>query len=111
WGTVRTMRTMQTSEGRKSMITHERKVMNSRNTARTDLNKKKRIARSLGLLLAALVLATTATAATTVTVQVAPGGDLSFSPSSVSIQPGDTVRWVWASAGMAHSVTSGTNCA
>ncbi|MEY2603599.1 MAG: hypothetical protein QOH31_1380, partial [Verrucomicrobiota bacterium] len=36
-------------------------------------------------------------------------GDLSFSPDSVSIQPGDTVQWVWANAGMDHSVTSGIN--
>jgi trimeric autotransporter adhesin len=57
------------------------------------------------------VILTTAATATTVTVQVAPGGDLSFSPGSVSIQPGDTVTWVWASAGMLHSVTSGVNCA
>jgi plastocyanin len=45
--------------------------------------------------------------ATTVMVQVAPSGDLSFSPSSVSINPGDTVQWVWKSKAMPHSVTSG----
>jgi plastocyanin/D-arabinose 5-phosphate isomerase GutQ len=81
--------------------------MNNRNTDRPGLNKKRRFARSLGLVLAALLLATTATAATTVTVQVAPNGDLSFSPDPVSIQPGDTVKWVWADSGMPHSVTSG----
>src|ERR1700726_4950353 len=54
--------------------------MNNRNTDKPGLNKKRRLARSLGLVLAALLLATTATAATTVTVQVAPNGDLSFSP-------------------------------
>ena len=63
----------------------------------------------VALLLA--VISTTAAVATTVTVQVAPGGDLSFSPGSVTIHPGDTVEWVWASGGMGHSVTSGTNCA
>lgn len=47
--------------------------------------------------------------ATTVNVQVAPGGDTIFFPNSVSIQPGDTVQWVWASKDMAHSVTSNTN--
>jgi plastocyanin len=83
--------------------------MNNRNTDRAGLNKKRLVARSLGLLLATFILATTATAATTVTVQVAPGGDLSFSPDPVSIQPGDTVKWVWASGSMPHSVTSGTN--
>jgi plastocyanin len=40
-------------------------------------------------------------------VQVAPQGDTSFSPSSVSIHPGDTVQWVWKSKSMPHSVTSG----
>src|ERR1700747_1206907 len=89
------------------MITHERKVMNNRSTHRAELNKKMRVASWLGLLLAALILATTATAATTVTVQVAPGGELSFSPGGVSIHVGDTVKWVWASGGMPHSVTSG----
>jgi plastocyanin/uncharacterized Zn-binding protein involved in type VI secretion len=93
------------------MITQERKVMNNRNRDGAGLNKKRRVARCFRWLLAALVLTTTATAATTVTVQVAPGGDLSFSPSSVSIQPGDTVKWVWADASMPHSVTSGAGCA
>ena len=46
--------------------------------------------------------------AATVMVQVAPGGDTSFSPSSVSISPGDTVQWVWKSKSMPHSVTSST---
>jgi plastocyanin len=45
--------------------------------------------------------------AATVMVQVAPKGDLSFSPSSVSINPGDTVQWIWKSKAMPHSVTSG----
>lgn len=84
--------------------------MNNQNTDRAGLNKKRRVAGSLGLLLVALVLATTATAATTVTVQVAPNGDLSFSPDPISIQPGDTVKWVWSSGQMPHSVTSGANC-
>lgn len=44
--------------------------------------------------------------ATTYTVEVAPGGDFSFSPSTVSIQPGDTVTWVWRDSH--HTVTSGT---
>src|ERR1044071_77381 len=43
--------------------------------------------------------------ATTVDVTVAPGGDLVFSPSSVTIHPGDTVRWTWGASG--HSSTSG----
>jgi len=44
--------------------------------------------------------------ATTVDVTVGPGVDLVFSPSSVTIQPGDQVRWTWGSNG--HSTTSGS---
>src|SRR5215468_6838671 len=46
---------------------------------------------------------------TIVDVTVAPGGTLTFSPSTVNISVGDTVRWTWAASG--HSVTSGpTGC-
>ena len=46
---------------------------------------------------------------TIVDVTVAPGGTLTFSPSTVNISVGDTVRWTWAASG--HSVTSGpTSC-
>jgi plastocyanin len=41
----------------------------------------------------------------TVTVTVGNGGFL-FSPSSVTIHPGDTVKWTWSSGG--HSSTAGT---
>jgi plastocyanin len=41
-------------------------------------------------------------------VTVGPSGQLVFSPSMLSIQVGDTVRWTWGSPG--HSVTSGTSC-
>jgi plastocyanin len=71
--------------------------------------KRKSYLASVTLLVTALFLLPGTGRAATVTVQVAPGGDLSFSPDSVSIQPGDTVQWVWANAGMDHSVTSGTN--
>src|SRR4030095_6357302 len=43
--------------------------------------------------------------ATTVNVTVGNGGFF-FSPSTVTIRPGDTVRWTWSSGG--HSSTSGT---
>ena len=43
--------------------------------------------------------------AATVTVTVGNGGFF-FSPSSVTIHPGDTVQWTWSSSG--HSSTSGT---
>jgi plastocyanin len=43
--------------------------------------------------------------AATVSVNVAPGGQLIFSQASISIQVGDTVTWTWQASG--HSVTSG----
>ena len=51
-----------------------------------------------------LISASWATAAT-IDVTVAPGDALIFSPSIVTIQPGDTVKWTWQ--GPDHSVTSG----
>lgn len=44
---------------------------------------------------------------TIVDVQVGPG--FTFSPDTVNISVGDTVRWTWAGNG--HSVTSGPHCA
>src|SRR5438552_11804897 len=44
---------------------------------------------------------------TIVDVTVAPGGTFTFSPSTVNISVGDTVRWTWAASG--HSVTSGNS--
>jgi uncharacterized protein (TIGR03118 family) len=41
------------------------------------------------------------------TVMVGDGGALTFAPADLTIQVGDTVRWVWGSSG--HSVVSGTN--
>ncbi len=43
--------------------------------------------------------------ATTVNVTVAPNGTLVFSPPSVTIHAGDTVRWTWGAT--FHSTTSG----
>src|SRR3954467_3718327 len=53
-----------------------------------------------------LILYPKAASAMTVDVTVGPGGDLVFSPSSVTIHPGDQVRWTWGSDG--HSTTSGS---
>lgn len=39
-------------------------------------------------------------------VTVGPGGSMTFSPSTLTIANGDTVRWEWDSSG--HTVTSGT---
>ena len=47
-----------------------------------------------------------AASATTVDVTVGPNFELVFSPSSVTIHPGDQVRWTWSSSG--HSTTSGS---
>ena len=44
--------------------------------------------------------------ATTFTVTVGTNGQLVFTPSSVTIHPGDQVRWTWSSGG--HSTTSGS---
>ena len=44
--------------------------------------------------------------ATTVKVDVGPGGAMSFSPTTVSINVGDTVQWTWKSS--PHSVTAGS---
>jgi plastocyanin len=49
--------------------------------------------------------------AATINVTVAPNGNLVFMPSSVTIHPGDQVRWTWGSGGIyspMHSSTSGT---
>src|SRR5581483_58085 len=52
-----------------------------------------------------LILSSGVASGTTVTVTVGNGGFL-FSPASVTIRPGDTVKWTWSSTG--HSTTSGT---
>jgi plastocyanin len=53
----------------------------------------------------ALLLSYLNASAAIVDVTVAPDGDLVFSPSAVTINPGDTVRWTWAAD--FHSTTSG----
>src|SRR5262245_50906923 len=54
---------------------------------------------------ASLAVYPTVAVGATVIVTVGDGG-LVFSPSSVTINPGDTVRWTWSSSG--HSTTSGS---
>jgi plastocyanin len=56
----------------------------------------------MGLL---LVLGPSLASATTFTVAVGEVG-FTFSPASVTIQPGDTVQWTWSASG--HSSTSGS---
>ena len=57
---------------------------------------------------ASLGLSLRAGSAATVMVTVGNGDD-SFSPSSVTIHPGDTVQWTWNENG--HTCTSGSSCA
>ena len=52
-----------------------------------------------------LILCSGVASGATVTVTVGNGGFF-FMPSSVTIHPGDTVKWTWSSTG--HSSTSGT---
>ena len=54
----------------------------------------------------ALIFYPKAARAMTVDVTIGPGGSLVFSPSSVTIHPGDQVKWTWSSSG--HSTTSGS---
>ena len=49
---------------------------------------------------------TNSASAATVDVTIGPNFELVFSPSSVTIHPGDQVRWTWSSSG--HSTTSGS---
>ena len=64
-----------------------------------------RLAAGVITIAAALAVCPTMASGATVMVTVAPGGDLSFSPSSVTIHPGDTVQWNWDDND--HSSTSG----
>jgi plastocyanin len=64
-----------------------------------------RIAVLVVMMAALLVFRPTAISAATVTVTVGNGGFF-FSPSSVTINTGDTVQWTWSASG--HSSTSGS---
>ena len=52
----------------------------------------------------ALLLSYPKASAATFNVTIGPNGDLVFSPSSVTIHPGDTVRWTWGSNFHRHHV-------
>src|SRR5688500_5095347 len=51
------------------------------------------------------MIAATSALAETHTVAVGPSALHVFQPTTVTIQPGDTVQWVWQSSG--HSVVAG----
>ena len=57
-------------------------------------------------LLAFLILPVSLTRGATTIVRVASGNELVFSPKSVTVQPGDTVKWIWD--GSSHDVKSGS---
>jgi plastocyanin len=62
-----------------------------------------------GFLVASFLhLCATAGFAATTNVTVAPGGSFSFSPSTVTINAGDQVKWTWDGSG--HTSTSGGSC-
>jgi plastocyanin len=62
--------------------------------------------RAMGLAATIIVLSAGAGRAATKTVQVGPNGALVFSPSTVTVNVGDTVEWVWGSG--VHSTTRDT---
>src|SRR5262245_19621219 len=64
-----------------------------------------RLAVLVAVIVQVLAFYPTVGSAATVTVTVA-NNCFCFSPASVTIHPGDTVRWTWSSSG--HSSTSGT---
>ena len=57
-------------------------------------------------LIAACALWFLAASLSAATIDVTVGPGLSFSPSSITVAPGDTVRWVWAPASINHTTTS-----
>ena len=71
----------------------------------------RRLAVLVPIIALVLVSYPTVGSAATINVTVAPNGSLVFMPSSVTIHPGDQVKWTWASGGLyspMHSSTSGT---
>ena len=64
----------------------------------------RRLAILVGIVAAVLAFNPTVGSAATVTVTVGNGGPV-FTPSSVTIHPGDTVSWTWSASG--HTSTSG----
>ncbi len=61
--------------------------------------------RAIAIIATVLIGGSVAIAETHV-VTVGPSGSMTFSPSTLTIANGDTVRWEWDSSG--HTVTSGT---
>src|SRR5687767_12361699 len=72
----------------------------------TEISTASDPARLWAILALLAMIAATSALAETHTVAVAPGGQHIFQPTTVTIQPGDTVQWVWNSS--IHTVTSGS---
>eukprot|EP01121_Diplochlamys_sp_Union-15-3_P021951 TRINITY_DN917_c0_g1_i2.p1 TRINITY_DN917_c0_g1~~TRINITY_DN917_c0_g1_i2.p1 ORF type:complete len:117 (+),score=26.69 TRINITY_DN917_c0_g1_i2:61-411(+) len=49
-------------------------------------------------------------AQTTHAVNVAPNGDRVFSPATVNIKAGDSVKWIWQDDGHTVTQTTGSGC-
>src|SRR6476661_7445399 len=65
-----------------------------------------RLAVLVAIIVPVLAFYPTVGSAATINVTVGPNGSLVFSPSSITIHPGDQVQWTWGSSG--HSTTSGS---
>lgn len=87
------------------MLKKGSEFLNMKSDSHTSVTCVRRILFGLAAVGFLLCLDHGALRAATFSVDVAPGGQLVFSPSSVSIQVGDTVTWTWKASG--HSVTSG----
>lgn len=72
----------------------------------SDLSTGSDPARLWAILALLAMIAATSALAETHTVNVGPESQHVFQPSTVNIQPGDTVQWIWKSSG--HSVVSGS---
>jgi len=70
------------------------------------MRRFRRISPILLIALLSLVCGTLAHGATTFTVLVGPSGTFTFSPSTQTIQVGDTIQWTASTAG--HTTTSGS---
>lgn len=92
------------------MKTHNAQIRTTTRTARKSLDgirtRSLRMAAVATVVAAGLALCLSKANGTTVTVTVGPGGTFTFSPSSVTIQRGDTVEWDWEDDH--HTTTSGT---
>jgi plastocyanin len=92
------------------MTPKEFAVKEGQNESTKEIMKSSSFRRITAVLTIAVALGLSLSAGSAATVMVTVGnGDDSFSPSSVTIHPGDTVQWTWNENG--HTCTSGSSCA